>query len=166
MRGKRKSHYVSREIVQYTLTSQPLFLTFVNPINARYLTVYMGYLSTKKIKNKKQSIWFDEQIKKSEINRRIISKQLAEADETNSSFCVYQLKERKQSKNYLYTFESPINESNMASVAKVAAKGIIPPVISFPQQAMSGSQWIRSTAVCEKKYHNQINEENKMQFFL
>lgn len=91
----------------------------------------MGYLLTKK-RNSLYSVWFDEQIRKSEINKRIISKQLAEADETNSGFCVYQLKERKPSKNYLYTFESPINESNTASVAKVAAKGIIPPVISFP----------------------------------
>lgn len=46
----------------------------------------------------------------------------------------------------IYTFESPTNASKTASVAKVAAKGIIPPVINFAKQAISGSQQTNSAA--------------------
>lgn len=46
------------------------------------------------------------------------------------------------------TLESPVNASNVASEANVAAKGMMPPVISFAKQAMSGSQSSISAAVC------------------
>lgn len=44
-----------------------------------------------------------------------------------------------------------MNEVNTASVANVAAKGTIPPVISFAKQAISGTQQSRSAAVCQEK---------------
>lgn len=49
------------------------------------------------------------------------------------------------------TFESPMNESNTAFVANVAAKGIIPPVISLAKQAISGTQESSSAAVCQRR---------------
>lgn len=53
------------------------------------------------------------------------------------------------------TFESPINESNTAFVANVAANGTVPPVISFPKQAISGKQHRSSAADCKRKTTSQ-----------
>lgn len=45
------------------------------------------------------------------------------------------------------TLESPIKDSNTEFVANVVDNGIIPPVISFAKQAISGAQWSSSAAV-------------------
>lgn len=49
------------------------------------------------------------------------------------------------------TFESPTNASKIASVANVAAKGMIPPVINLAKQAISGLHKSSSAADCKER---------------